>query len=264
MIAWALLVGIQHYQYDLLEEVPGAGKDVENFRNYLLHDLQVPPSHIYTLCDGEATRQAILHAFQQHLVDNPAIGVGDPLIFHFSGHGTRGPAPQSWPMSWRAREDADHMLEMIVPYDAVGDPRVGRDSRPSGIPDRTLGALLRRAAERHGRNITVILDCCNSGHGTRHWGGAKGNHWTRSIDPTYVGLLKDDTDQLLWGGDEPAIPRQSYLRSAFVDRNEDTHVLLAACGRYEGTRSCMAVLQYIHTSLLYGICRCSRWSGWWL
>lgn len=233
MQAWALLVGIERYQYDLVEPVPGALHDVANIEDYLVNDLGVPPAHIMILRNAEATRANILSAFWSHIIDNPAIGNGDPIIFHFSGHGTRGPAPSSWPMAWTDREEADRLLEMIVCYDSVGDPRWGRHGRTSGIPDRTLGALLRKAAEKHGRNITVIFDCCNSGHGTRNVSGAKGKYRKRSVDPVYVGALDDSDDQEIWNGDAPSGVRGSYLRGAFVDRNEDTHVLLAACGRYE-------------------------------
>jgi hypothetical protein len=48
-----------------------------------------------------------------------------------------------------------------------------------------------------------------------------------------VGRLTEDTDRAIWQDDAPTRPRVSYLRGAFVDRQDDSHVLLAACGRKE-------------------------------
>jgi hypothetical protein len=126
---------------------------------------------------------------------------------------------------------------MILPYDSVrSDPREPhRDGEISGIPDRTLGSLLRKASAKHGQNITVILDCCASGHGTRSAATSLPKKFSvRSVDAAHVGRLADDVDAHIWGDDQPAPARRgTYLRGAFVDRQDDTHVLLAACGRKE-------------------------------
>ncbi len=56
--------------------------------------------------------------------------------------------------------EPDGYNETIVPY----------DSRTQGIydiPDKVLTSLLARLATTKGTNITVILDSCHSGSGTR-------------------------------------------------------------------------------------------------
>jgi hypothetical protein len=159
-------------------------------------------------------------------------------LFYFSGHGSRVPAPSTWPIAWKDVYDEQHEIEMILPYDSVRDTReLRRDREVTGIPDRTLGSLLRKIAAKHGPNLTVILDCCASGHGTRSLSQLPKGHRTRSVDAAYVGRLTEDTDQALWADDQPSgsasTRRPLYLRGAFVDRQDDTHVLLAACGRKE-------------------------------
>lgn len=171
-----------------------------------------------------------------HLIDNEKIKHGDPILFYFSGHGARVQAPSGWPMGWKDLHGTEREIEMILPYDAVYDIQ-NQDKRISGIPDRTLGSLLRKVARKHGQNITVILDCCASGHGTRSSRVASKirDFQARNVNPSHVGRLTEDMDRDIWRNDEPAPParRGSQLRGAFVDRQDDTHVLLAACGRRE-------------------------------
>jgi hypothetical protein len=144
-------------------------------------------------------------------------------------------APSSWPIAWKDVHDKAREIEMILPFDAVRDPGDVRSyEETTGIPDRTLGSLLRKTAKKHGQNITVVLDCCASGHGTRNGLVAPKTHYVRSVDAGFVGRIHDDTDRDIWGDDQPQTGRRgTYLRGAFVDRQDDSHVLLAACGRRE-------------------------------
>ncbi|MGH2542428.1 MAG: caspase family protein, partial [Ardenticatenaceae bacterium] len=110
------------------------------------------------LTNDEATHEAIKAAFQEHLISHArawaeAGGEGEPpaFLFHYSGHGSQ------------ARDETgsepDGMDETIVPH----------DSRLAGvydIKDWELGQLLEELG-RYSTNITVILDCCHSGSGTR-------------------------------------------------------------------------------------------------
>jgi hypothetical protein len=169
------------------------------------------------------------------LIDNPNIRHGDPILFYFAGHGSRVTAPSSWPIAWKD-SDERREIEAILPYDSVRDTRKARHDREiPGIPDRTLGSLLRKIAARHGSNITVVLDCCASGHGTRNVSALPRSRGIRSVDAAYVGRLSDDTDRELWSDDMPsgATKRSLYLRGAFADNQDDSHILLAACGRNE-------------------------------
>lgn len=225
-----------------VEPIIGSVQDLKNVHHYLTNDLGVPEDHIFALKNQEATRAGIINAFFTHLIDNERITKGDAMLFHFSGHGSRGPAPASWPMNWMNIDEDNRDLEFIVPFDGVrrADLLFGYDRGTSpavsGIPDRTLGALLRKAAKRHGNNITVVLDCCHSGHCTRSSSSTGVDYQARGISPALVGKLQEDTDRDIWGaeaGDPPdddaPAPMHTtrsapFLRGAFVDRQDDSHV----------------------------------------
>ncbi|KAK7691392.1 hypothetical protein QCA50_004791 [Cerrena zonata] len=237
---FALLIGIERYASPDFSLVAGAHRDIENVRTYLIDDLHVPQDHILTLLDEEATRGNIIAGFQSHLICNASIREGDVIIVHFSGHGSRSPAPHNWPIIEKTSPyDEDYgLLEIILPYD---EGMVGLDGyQICGIPDRTLGALLDMVALSHGDNITVVLDCCHSGHGTR---GPQVAHpfKVRRIDPLCTVPLREDVDQDVWSSEclrNPFVPPPTqnphrFLRGAFTQRRAKSHVLMAACGQKE-------------------------------
>src|SRR5690349_8204947 len=88
---WALLIGIDEYrdEYVAKYNLRGCVNDVEAMRIFLVNQLGVPHDHIRVLTNQGATRTAILRAFQEFLIDNPAIAPGDQIVFHFSGHGSQ-------------------------------------------------------------------------------------------------------------------------------------------------------------------------------
>jgi hypothetical protein len=151
---WAFLIGIDKYESTSLvqKSLRGCVNDVEAMRIFLLNQLNVPSNHICLLTNQQATRATILQTFQTFLIHNPAIAYGDQILFHYSGHGSRRPDPTG--------KEPDGYNETIVPYD-------GRTLGVYDIPDTTLAALLERLAASKGKHITVILDCCHSGSGTR-------------------------------------------------------------------------------------------------
>src|SRR6266566_751451 len=151
---WALLVGIDEYQAESVQDLNGCVNDVEAMRIFLLNQLGIPENHIRMLTNQQATRAAILHSFEAFLIDNPAVAFNNQMLFHYSGHGSQ--------MKDTTGVEPDGHNETIVPHDS-------RTHHPDvyDIPDKTLGALLARLAERKGNNITVILDSCHSGSGTR-------------------------------------------------------------------------------------------------
>ncbi len=167
---YALLVGID--RYDPRSRVPhlrGCVTDVDMMERVLRDRFGVPAANILRLTNEEATHQAIKTAFRQHLLGHaqaasatPDDTLGDTLgdtpgdtpptfLFHYSGHGSQ------------ARDESgtepDGLDETLVPY----------DSRTPGIfdiKDWELGGLIEEL-NAYSDNITVILDCCHSGSGTR-------------------------------------------------------------------------------------------------
>ncbi|OLD63299.1 MAG: hypothetical protein AUF65_02600, partial [Chloroflexi bacterium 13_1_20CM_50_12] len=149
---WALQVGIDEYQAESVRNLNGCVNDVEAMRVFLMNQLGVPENHILLLTNQQATRTAILHSFEEFLIDNPAIAFDDQMLFHYSGHGSQ--------MKDTTGVEPDGYYETIVPHDS-------RTLDIYDIPDKTLAALLARLVERKGSNVTVILDSCHSGSGTR-------------------------------------------------------------------------------------------------
>jgi hypothetical protein len=151
---WALLVGIDNYA--AVNSLQGSVNDVEAMKIFLESQLNFPSEHILVLKNSGATRVAILKAFQEFLIDNEDIPRGAEILFHYSGHGSQMIDPSG--------VEPDGYSETIVP----------QDSRQAGvfdIPDKTISALLDRLAEKKGERITVILDSCHSGSGTRRLEG---------------------------------------------------------------------------------------------
>ena len=229
MQMFALLVGITEWKDRDWEDIEGAPKDVENMKVYLEQDLKVPSSNISILEGPKATRAGILSEFHRHLINNKMIQPGDPILFYYTGHGDLTDAPLHWPVV-----SDDRKIESLVPYDY--GTQDGRGQRICGIPDRTIAALLEQLAKRHGDNITVILDCCHSGHGTRKSTEETFSYQIRAVDPAKSVPLREDVDSDIWSIASPSVEKR--LRGAFTRRQDKSHVLLSACGPRENSIGC--------------------------
>ena len=118
----ALLIGIDRYSAEVgrAAELPsapsrrhwknlkGAVNDVRALRELLIHRQGFRPQDIVLLENEAATREAILGAFQRHLIA-PA-NAGDHSVFYFAGHGSRIRNSRS--------TELDGKDETIVPADA--------------------------------------------------------------------------------------------------------------------------------------------------
>jgi hypothetical protein len=152
----ALLVGINEYPAES-GQVPlqGCVTDVELQRELLVSRFGFNPADIVVLTDAKATRGGILTAFEEHLIKQAK--PGDAVVFHYSGHGSRIVDPD--------RDHSDGTNSTFVPIDS---------SLPAGFPEKggivqditghTL-FLLMEAVQSD--NLTVVLDSCHSGGGTR-------------------------------------------------------------------------------------------------
>ncbi|KAI0085867.1 hypothetical protein BDY19DRAFT_382482 [Irpex rosettiformis] len=195
---WGLVVAINKYSNSGLHGATGADIDGESVLQYLTKDLGMPRDNISYLQDENAKRSSIISEFRRHLIENTDIKKGDGIIFHYSGHGSRMKAPTGWTVvEEKTRDGQDNMIEVIVPFDdGVIDSKTGR--RICSIPDRTLAALIEDASKAHGNNITIVLDCCHSGHGTR--GNSTIIHdgmelTVRSVHPSLLSPLDPDVDR---------------------------------------------------------------------
>lgn len=109
---------------------------------YLITRIGVSKSQIVVLHDHNATRTAILNALEAIEI-NPLIREDDPILIYFAGHGDTAASPPGW-------NSTGSKIQLILPYDC--DLKVGSDI-VSGIPDRTIAALLNKIAKAKGDNI---------------------------------------------------------------------------------------------------------------
>ena len=152
---YALLVGIDEYP-DQISNLKGCVNDVNTLSAYL--DSRVADEnhqvHTKVLLDQNATRMAIIESFREHLGQATQ---DDIVLFAFSGHGSQEPAPQEY---WHL--EPDRLNETLVCWDS-------RSEGCKDLSDKEIAQLIADVAKQ-GAQVTVILDCCHSGSGTRELG----------------------------------------------------------------------------------------------
>ncbi|MBH8562825.1 caspase family protein [Nostoc sp. CENA67] len=152
----ALLVGINNYlKNERGDNLKGCVTDVDLQQELLIHRFGFDPKNIVRLTshpdDEQPTRKNILEAFEEHLIKQAK--PGDVVVFHFSGHGSRLSDPD--PIQ-QCRDD--NYNSTLIPADD-GENGVTKD-----IMGRTLFLLISALKTE---NVTVVLDSCFSGGGTR-------------------------------------------------------------------------------------------------
>ncbi len=205
---YALLIGINDYHPDAgVRSLRGCVNDVRAAARLLADLYGVPQENMVTLVDQAATRAAIEQAVQQHLIArahawlDPAAPQDVPppaFLLYFSGHGS-----QARDLSG---QEPDGMDETLVAY----------DSRTPGVFDLRDWELAAWLEELNAAsdNVTVILDCCHSGSGTRDLD--EGEAPTRGVAP----------DLRL----PPSVrPPAAQGRALGSSARPPGHVLLAAC-----------------------------------
>ncbi|KAF7359687.1 hypothetical protein MVEN_00693100 [Mycena venus] len=216
---FALIVAIDKYQSDEIEDLKQCLNDARIFQTYLTERFSEPQLHIRSIYNEAATRRAILSEFRSHLIDNTDVTTGDTLIFYFAGHGCRVKAPVGW-----STRDGD--IETICPYDELTVVDGVQDDMTPGIPDITIASLLHELARKRGGNITVILDSCHSGGGTRRPqdGTLIRCRGSRASDRN---VPFPDIDIDIWTH-EAAFMEDTGTRESGL-RGNNSHALLSAC-----------------------------------
>jgi hypothetical protein len=163
----ALLVGINYPNNPNLNSLNGCVTDVDLQQQLLIHRFGFQQSDILRLTTNESaqkqpTRSNILTAFEEHLIKQAK--PGDVVVFHFSGHGYRLLDPN--PIQNCSNQQLnDEYNSTLVPMDDT------LNGSPQDIMGRTLFLLMSALKTE---NVTVVLDSCFSGGGTR------GNYLVRS------------------------------------------------------------------------------------
>jgi len=140
---YALTIGINEYKSTQYRKLSGCLADAEGIEKYLQMALSVPRSNIKSLRNSGATRAAILEGIKA-FVKNPMIQRDDPILIYFAGHGAATESPTKWTPRYSSK------TQMLIPHDC-GTEVNGKVVH--GIPDRTLGWILRRLADEKGNNI---------------------------------------------------------------------------------------------------------------
>lgn len=149
---YALLVGIDNYAVPV-SRLQGCINDVMAVEEYLKTRVKSEGwnLHLKILKDSQATRQGIIDGFSEHLCQANS---NDVALFYYSGHGSQQAAPKEF---WEF--EPEKLNETLVCY----------DSRMEGswdLADKELAKLIAEVAQKN-PHITLILDCCHSGEGTR-------------------------------------------------------------------------------------------------
>ena len=136
----ALIVGINYPGTN--HELRGCVNDANLIKKTITE--QYGFTDVRRLLDDEATTAGILDGLYW-LVDGAT--PGDILYFHFSGHGSQ--------LLDRNGDEKDGLDEIICPADLDWDKKVITDDKLKSIFDSVPAGV----------NLTVTLDCCNSGGG---------------------------------------------------------------------------------------------------
>ena len=150
----ALLVGISDY-LAMREDsgwaaLPGAVNDVEMQRELLVHRFGFKPADVKCITNRNAKRADMLRELEDLSQWSRS---GDVVVIHYSGHGSTVDDPD--------RVFPDHLNGTLVPWDSDLPPGGGE------VNDITSGTLFLLIKALQTENVTVVLDSCYAGGGTR-------------------------------------------------------------------------------------------------
>ncbi|KAF9056815.1 caspase domain-containing protein [Rhodocollybia butyracea] len=261
-----VIVGINKYDDPRTPALRGCVNDALLFRSYLMQDLSVPADQITTLLSRTSdeilpslrdipfpcnapTRQNILNALYD-LHDNPNIKPNDSIIIFYAGHG----------QSYRAA-DAGYECTSLNTGSIEAISPVDRSELVPDISDREINVILGEIAKKC-PNITLILDCCHAGGGTR------GNFSLelelkdkKNLMPRHCPPISSPIRRMFEVADEGVrlSPDQPHTANPSFRANMKSHVLIAAAKDYqealEYTDSTTGVTQGYFTSRLLSALR---------
>jgi Caspase domain/Domain of unknown function (DUF4384) len=165
----ALLVGINKYpKSSRYQNLNGCVTDIALQEELLVNRFGFNRNDIIKLTSDSSlefqpTRKNILHKFEEHLIKQAK--PGDVVVFHFSGHGSRILDINPIRNCTNSEFNDNYNSTLVVPDQL-------QNNLAPDIMGRTL-FLLRSALNTD--NVTMLLDSCYSGGGTR------GNYVIRSI-----------------------------------------------------------------------------------
>lgn len=194
---FALLVGVGNYADPSIPDLAGPVPDVQRMLELITRPegYGFPRENVCVLTDSDATTAQFLEAFNRTLIERA--GPDDTILIYFAGHGS-----QTRDMNG---DEADEYDETLVLSDA----------RTGNIPDfrdDDLNVLLQQLYAKT-KDITVILDACNSGSASRD-----STLSVRALPPQVA--AREGTVEQVAGGDagsewqSPSMPEGVVLSAA--------------------------------------------------
>jgi metacaspase-1 len=157
----ALLVGINKYSSPKTNSLKGCINDVEMQRHLLVHRFGFNPNDILVLTDDRATRQGILEAFEEHLIQQAQ--PDDVVVFHYSGHGSLVADPDPVIVT----PNGTGVNGTFVPADSLLPAEFPQQGGVvADIMGHTLFLLMSAVKSE---KFTAVLDCCHAGAGARDY-----------------------------------------------------------------------------------------------
>ena len=139
-----MIIGIDDYtEKTELRKLKGAVADADRVQRWIRTKFN--GARIRNLRNSEAKRDSIIKELQG-LSTAQEIERDDPILIFYAGHGIEGNPPKEWHSTWDSPK-----IQMIAPWDYGRSDSSGR--AVEGIPDFTLGFLLRKIADSKGNNI---------------------------------------------------------------------------------------------------------------
>lgn len=211
----ALLVGIRAYDQGT-NSADGFGKletmrDLVNIQrvlqdHYRFADFKVLP-------EEDATQEGIVAAFRSQLIAKAK--PGDSVVFYFTGHGFQA---YNEPNGDYEPDGLDETLVTWVPKSKQSLRKEEREAVMHMRDDVIHRLLAELAASMKGDDgkvqgsITVILDSCHSGTGTKGALIRKGRPWDEAIDGPLPKGKPEETDGGGWTG-EASLPENTVVIS---------------------------------------------------
>jgi hypothetical protein len=202
MINKALIVGIDKYRNPAWN-LQGCTMDAAVMSGMLQDHFGFPGDSIRVITDDRATKTGIEQRLDWLVRDAKP---GDVLVFFYAGHGSQV-------RDRDGDELDDQMDEILCPHDMNWD---------DPLTDDILNSYFTRVPQ--GANLTVILDCCNSGTGSRALPVSPDD--TRPV--VNVRYLKPPLD--IEHRSRGIMLKTRRLGEAIIKEN---HLLLAACADYQ-------------------------------
>ena len=237
----AALFGINDYKF--VNSLRGCVNDVENMRSLLVEVLGFDEKNVRTFVNNKVTKTEINRQMKWLFRD---VAAGDRVVFHVSGHGS-----QTADLDGDEHDGAD---ELFCLYDMdFNDPE-------SYLLDDELREWTKSLPT--GVQLTVILDTCHSGTGTRMLLSPESNkpHLSMSVDVEATIKRSISTAgpgargiQLAAAALDPR--HEDIVRARFVDPPPSVKQAIAAQARIKAASGSRALVEADINHVLIAACK---------